>query len=678
MEEKYKWWRYIPLLKATLRGDWETAENFFERDTSALTGPIKETGDTALHIAVGVGKENIHFVEKLVELMPAEALALKNMDGNTPLHLAASVGNTKAAAILAGKHPPLLYIGTSDLFYGDDMLPIHCAALYGRRDTLLYIALKWVEKYPRLAISNFGLRHSALEALAGKCSAFKSRSQLNFWQRKIYPYVPVKLGKCSVKDQNKRDDVEMSIPQVMSSHAHEDNRPQSFAKTISIFVPQTKHIRKEKLRHVQALQLVKTLCEKITHYDGIAYDNVAGEAMVTAIRKGVPEIIEEIADRFPSLIWKTNEDSQNLFHQAIKNRDEKVFNLVYQMSDQRYIATNIIEDDKWDNILHLAGRLAPRKKLSLVAGPALQMQRELQWFEDVIDSSIHKDVMDQSAHGYGHRERRSNDRVGGGDVERTLMMEASGVVDNQNYLTDICDMVAVAKILKATLVLPSLDHSSYWADERSFVHPAFFCLCGFKDLFDWQYFIEMLKDDIHIVETLPPGCDGTEPFTKTPISWSKVSYYKSEVLPLLKQHKVLYFTHTDSRLANNDTREFMALSMFEKDMLTFTGCSHNLTAEEDYELQRMRYEVSHWKEKEIDGPERRMQGGCPLTPRETSLLLKWLGFTSDTRIYLVAGEAYGNGSMQYLMDDFPNIFTHSTLSTEDELKPFRNHHARTC
>ena len=33
------------------------------------------------------------------------------------------------------------------------------------------------------------------------------------------------------------------------------------------------------------------------------------------------------------------------------------------------------------NILHLAGKLAPKARLKLVPGAALQMQRELLWFK---------------------------------------------------------------------------------------------------------------------------------------------------------------------------------------------------------------------------------------------------------------------------------------------------------
>ncbi|XP_021727660.1 uncharacterized protein LOC110694800 [Chenopodium quinoa] len=94
---------YLPLYKAVVRGDWNEARKFLDEDPEALIAKITIASETALHIAVGTGKD-LEFVEKLIRRMSPEDLALTDQNGETALSVAAVVGNIRAAKLLVNIH----------------------------------------------------------------------------------------------------------------------------------------------------------------------------------------------------------------------------------------------------------------------------------------------------------------------------------------------------------------------------------------------------------------------------------------------------------------------------------------------------------------------------------------------------------------------------------------------
>ncbi|CAK9144635.1 unnamed protein product [Ilex paraguariensis] len=100
---------------------------------------------------------------------------------------------------------------------------------------------------------------------------------------------------------------------------------------------------------------------------------------------GALEVVEVILSSFPGSIYLKDELNQTIFHLAIANRRENIFNLVYQFKEFGNLFVSTV-DNRMNNGLHLAGRLESQQKLNLrarAAGAALQIQLELQWFKEV-------------------------------------------------------------------------------------------------------------------------------------------------------------------------------------------------------------------------------------------------------------------------------------------------------
>ncbi|XP_011078078.1 uncharacterized protein LOC105161921 isoform X1 [Sesamum indicum] len=395
---------YLHLHRAALQGNWEAAKRIFDDDPCATTASINLIKATALHVAVGTGKA-IHFVEKLVAAMPEESISVMDDIGGTPLSVAAAVGNVAAATIIVNRMPTSLYVPND---FGN--FPLQIAALYAQKDMLKYlisitkddcdlnpyaglaglrllvyvidaeffeIALYLVKKYPDLARLKLPDNTSALKKITAKKSVFVSEQRFNFWQRCISYCVSMET--ISRPQFTKGCDIESMAQNSQTVF----QSLQGMLLNVVDGLGAIKSIKEKTLLKQQALEVVKCLCKEIELLSFMEAKDIYFDAIMVAAQLGIHEVVEEIVGTFPSAIYcLTPGSNQYIFHVAVENRSKHVYNLIYQMSDHKHLYSDL-QDSNGNNLLHLAGKLAPPHKLNEISGAALQMQHEIQWYKEV-------------------------------------------------------------------------------------------------------------------------------------------------------------------------------------------------------------------------------------------------------------------------------------------------------
>ena len=109
-------------------------------------------------------------------------------------------------------------------------------------------------------------------------------------------------------------------------------------------------------------------------------ERLYGSPFSLAVENNTVEAID-VLYTYLKILYASEKDGHNIYQLLVLNRSEKIYSyILHEISDAKSIFS-ASKDSDGNNILHLAGRLAHIHKLNVASGAALQMQRELQWFE---------------------------------------------------------------------------------------------------------------------------------------------------------------------------------------------------------------------------------------------------------------------------------------------------------
>ncbi|XP_042004531.1 uncharacterized protein LOC121753333 [Salvia splendens] len=415
--------RYLPLYQAIMRDNWQSTKHNFPDINDLCTTFISSRLDTILHIAVLTGNAN-DLVIKMVEIIPPEALALMDSKGETALHKAAKVGNTAAATALVDRNPNLLHVMNN---YNE--LPVVIAAGNYQKKTLEYwilqhetnssnhpsiflgqigirvlnaiisseyfdIALDLTLKYPNVAqMVDYETGNYALSIIAQNDSLFSRTGAFTWWQQFVYHCISVKTNSEAETGRTTHDvthDIESSNNHGAAHRMYLFHIISRVWKKLEDMiwyvtenlVPKVKELKEKKSARAQALQLAKHLCDQIRILPGNKANPIFAKSLQKAAFYGISELVEMIMDICPWAILYRDTEGRDMFMLAATYRFENVINLLYNMNDSKYLFWGISDNQK-NNLMHICGKLSPSDRLNLVAGPALQMQRELQWFKEM-------------------------------------------------------------------------------------------------------------------------------------------------------------------------------------------------------------------------------------------------------------------------------------------------------
>ncbi|XP_031744286.1 O-fucosyltransferase 8 isoform X3 [Cucumis sativus] len=129
-----------------------------------------------------------------------------------------------------------------------------------------------------------------------------------------------------------------------------------------------------------------------------------------------------------------------------------------------------------------------------------------------------------------------------GKTNGYIVVSANGGLNQQRVA--ICNAVALTSLLNASLVIPRFLYSNVWKDPSQF-----------GDIYQEDYFINTLKDDVHIVKELPSYLKsvdleaiGSQITDEDIAKEAKPTDYIRTVLPLLLQNGVVHFLGFGNRL----------------------------------------------------------------------------------------------------------------------------------